>query len=348
MSFNRRKECWYSTRRIDEIDAKILGDLLKDGRKKLVEIAEEIGVSTNIISKRYKEMKKEGIIVGATAEMNYAHVGYHALAEILLTDGTIDRVRMNEELRKINKEFPGLDKEELITELTAYEIPQKGGFRVFTFMKSLEELETLKVALGKLHFGRLTSYLWTSRIRNIPENLSFGFSKKLKDRVNERQFKRVVSTVKEVDETDRRIIEKLFQNGRMPFSKIAEEIGVTTDTVARRYRKLKRNGTVRTLIQINPSKVGYHCTFDSRIRLKSQRDSVTAMNALSEIPDVFTMVGTTGDYDLHVWALIRDIEHLLKVQKDIVSIPDFGKIDFELTTAWLDMYPGSRHYITTI
>jgi DNA-binding Lrp family transcriptional regulator len=73
------------------------------------------------------------------------------------------------------------------------------------------------------------------------------------------------------------------------------------------------------------------------------------MDALSKIPDIYCMVGTTGDYDLHVWALIRDIEHLLKIQREIVSIPDFGTLDVQLTTtSRLDIYPGRRQYITTI
>lgn len=317
---------------------------------KFGEIAKEIGISANNVSKRFVEMKKKGIIVGATTEINYEHLGYHALAEIFLSDCQQNIAVTREYLKNINKGLPVIDDPKVPIGLSTTEIQENGCFAVFTIMKNLEDLEHLKMKLGKYHFRKMNSYIWTSRIRNIPENLSFGFDKKVGEKARRPRQAIVRANKKtfEIDDIDRKIIEKLSLNGRIPFSKIAEEVGVTTDTVARRYINLEKTGTIRTLIQINPSKVGYSGTLNSYIRLKFQRDSIAMMNALSEIPDIFTMVGTSGNYDLHVWALIRDIEHFLKIKKTIVCLPDFGKIDYQIDKIYLDKYPGPRHYITTV
>ena len=59
------------------------------------------------------------------------------------------------------------------------------------------------------------------------------------------------------------IVEKLTKNGRLPFSKIAQEIGASTDTVARRYEKLRKNNFIKVSIQINPLELGYQAILDT-------------------------------------------------------------------------------------
>jgi DNA-binding Lrp family transcriptional regulator len=51
-----------SSKIIDELDAKILANLLRDGRKKFSAIANETNVSLDVIFQHYKKMEKEGII----------------------------------------------------------------------------------------------------------------------------------------------------------------------------------------------------------------------------------------------------------------------------------------------
>ncbi len=71
-----------SIREVSAIDAKILKDLLKDGRKNFTEIAKECGETKSTIWKRYTKMKKAGIITGATIQLNYTSFGYDAVGII--------------------------------------------------------------------------------------------------------------------------------------------------------------------------------------------------------------------------------------------------------------------------
>jgi Lrp/AsnC family transcriptional regulator for asnA, asnC and gidA len=336
----------FPTRSIDEIDAKILHILLKDGRKDFSEIAQEIGTSRNAVQKRYVEMKKAGIIVGATTQVDNRHLGFQAFAEFLLVDYYMDNDLIHERVKKEANKFHIFNHPDNILNHTV-----KGNLEVFALMRNLGELEEMKMRLAKLTAGRIVSYIWTGAVKCIPWNLSFGLFTKLKDEVYEKQSKSTVSTVSaagEVDEIDSQIIDKLSQNSRMPFSSIAKELGIATDTVIRRYRKLKKNGTINTLIQIDPKKLGYNCEMETRIRLKSQRNSIAAINTLSEIPDIYFMTATSGNYDLHVFAFIRDIEHLLKIQNHIIGLPDFGKLDIQLTSTSNCIFPVPRYWTSTI
>lgn len=343
----------FLTPTIDEIDARILHILLKDGRKDFSEIAQEIGTSRNAVQKRYVEMKKAGIIVGATTQVDNRHLGFQAFAEVLLVDYYMDNDLLHERVKREANKFHTFHHPDNVINYpdNVFNHTVKGDFEVFALMRNLGELEELKMRLAKLSAGRIVSYVWTGAVKCIPWNLSFGLLTKLKDEVYEKQSKSTVSTASaagKVDEIDIQIIDKLSQNGRMPFSNLAKELGIATDTVIRRYRKLKKNGTVNPLIQIDPKRLGYNCQMETRIRLKSQRDSIATMNVLSEIPDIFFITATSGNYDLHVFAFIRDIEHLLKIQNQIISLPDFGKLDTQLTSTSNYIFPVPRYWTSTI
>jgi DNA-binding Lrp family transcriptional regulator len=67
---------------IDEIDAKILRELIKDARTKLKDIAKECGLSSNAIFKRVKRLKATGVITGTILYTNLALSGYEYPATI--------------------------------------------------------------------------------------------------------------------------------------------------------------------------------------------------------------------------------------------------------------------------
>jgi DNA-binding Lrp family transcriptional regulator len=58
------------------------------------------------------------------------------------------------------------------------------------------------------------------------------------------------------DDLDRRLVHALQLDGRLPFSRIAEVLGVSDQTVARRYAKLRTLGRLRVLATIEPSVLG--------------------------------------------------------------------------------------------
>jgi DNA-binding Lrp family transcriptional regulator len=330
----------FSTKTIDAIDAKILRDLLKDGRKDFVEIAEEIGVSKSAIWKHYREMEKSGIIIGATTQVDIERLGFYSVAEIVAKIDIAEKSRIEELIQKIPNAI-----------FANNFIEGKNVIVILLYIRDLSEIEnTKRIIANHVYSGEMKTYIWTSEIRNIPENLSFGLPETGMSEVFGKQTEPTINiqeNVNEIDETDVKIIDKLTENARSPFRAIAKDLGVTTDTVARRYKKLKRSGTMKTVIQICPERIGYHANLECRIRLKSRENLSLTIEAISKIPDVYHIAGITGDCDLHVWALIRDIEHLFATQIKIAAVPDFGSMDIDLNRCFLNMYPNRKQHITT-
>jgi DNA-binding Lrp family transcriptional regulator len=58
------------------------------------------------------------------------------------------------------------------------------------------------------------------------------------------------------DALDRRILHALQLDGRLPFSRMAEVLGVSDQTIARRYTRLRTAGHLRVLASFDPSLMG--------------------------------------------------------------------------------------------
>ncbi len=320
---------------LGEIDAIILKELLKDGRKSFTAIAEENNVSKDIIWKHFNEMKKASIIVGATIQYNYPLFGYEGVASILV----------NVESQHCNEVFERLTKNPDIHPFRVYNSRHNIG--VITTFKNLKDLDDIKEILKRQNpVIAIRTYLWTD-VRNTPENTSFGFARN-NDLSNTRRTKEEADKTGRVklDEIDQQIVEELTKDGRAPFSKIAQSIGTSTDTVTKRYDRLVRNGFIKVVIRFNPLLLGYKALANFYIEFLSQAETKKAIDVLSKTPDVNYLVKISGDYDLHIAVLVKDIEDIIGINEEIMKISNVGKIEVDLKKL-PPIWPGLRQYITT-
>ena len=324
--------------KINELDSRILKNLLKDGRKGYDKIAKEHGVSTNKVWKRFKAMEKRGIINGATVQMNFGHFGYDALATLLIS---VEAQQLEQAMEFIEK----------ITEVRAYrQYNSVYNVRAVAVLRDLNELDHVKeVIKRKLPTLGLKTYIWTG-VRNIPENLNLTGALKDASESNQQNSDHVVPTMGEriiIDELDKQIVAKLTLDGRASFTKIAKEIGLSTDTVVKRYHRLREKGTIKVSIQINPNKIGYTSILDFNIAFTAPGGlSDTVVDSLAKIPDVIIITRTSGDYDLQLSAMIRDISQSFAMQDQIARICGVTKIEASARKI-PDRWPTPQQYIST-
>jgi DNA-binding Lrp family transcriptional regulator len=324
--------------KINELDSKILKHLLKDGRAGYNKIAKECGVSTNKVWKRCRAMEKKGIINGATVQINFGHFGYDALATLLIS---VEAQQMEQVMEFIEK----------ITEVRAYrQYNSVYNVRAVATLRNLNELDHVKqVIKRKLPTMGLKTYIWTG-VRNIPENLNLTGALKDTSESNQRNSGHAIPTLGEriiIDELDKQIVAKLTLNGRASFTKIAKEIGLSTDTVVKRYRKLREKGSIKVSIQINPNKIGYASILDFNIAFTAPGGlSDTVVDSLTKIPDIIIITKTSGDYDLQLSAMIRDVPQSFALQDQIARICGITKIEASARKI-PDRWPTPQQYIST-
>jgi len=302
------------------------------------ELAKRFGVSKNKVWKRCRAMEKKGIIEGATTQVNYGHFGYDALATLLIS---VEAQQMDQSMEYIGN----------IPEVHAYrQYNSVYNVRAVAILRDLNELDHVReIIKRKLSTLALKTYIWTG-VRNIPENLNLTGTPKDANQSKEQNSSKAICATGDrirIDELDTQIIGKLTLNGRASFTEIAKEIEVSTDTVVKRYHKLREKGTIKVSIQINPNEIGYNSILDLNLAFITPSGlSDTTVESLVKIPDVITITKTSGDYDLQLTAMIRNIKQAFKIQDQIARICGISKI--EATTRKIpDKWPTPQQYLST-
>jgi DNA-binding Lrp family transcriptional regulator len=156
-----------------------------------------------------------------------------------------------------------------------------------------------------------------------------------------------------LDKTDLAIIDKLTENARMSFRKIARELGVSPDTVVHRYTALQKEGAIRgSTIVIDPQKIGYQAmavfvidTSPTHIlpRQNNPPDSSMILDRLIHMPNIIVAAKSVGDHDLLAISVVMSFEHLIKVRDDIARIP--GVKDLQVSFWVKDMEICPKYFI---
>jgi DNA-binding Lrp family transcriptional regulator len=325
------------TEQVSAVQAKILKELIADGRKSHSEIAEKIGLTKEIVKKNYNQMERAGIITGATIHINYKSFGYKAVAHLLINVDSQQEDQLIEYLQKM----PGV--------YSYYSRGIKGNIDVITTLKTLEQLNEIKDAI-KRHFSvlEMRTAIWTD-VKEMNQNLSIipDNRKNFRETINTqtKNQKKSKPEIMVIDQIDQKIADKLSENGRLSVETLGREIGISSDKAKRRYEKLKKNGVLKVTIQVNPIKIGYQalCLF---FTITSHENSLSIIEKISRIPDIISIMKTTGDYDLQIWAMVQDIDQLLSIQEELGKIQGILRMDMEVVRA-LDKWPTPRQYIST-
>ncbi|ALU12058.1 AsnC family transcriptional regulator [Ignicoccus islandicus DSM 13165] len=132
--------------------------------------------------------------------------------------------------------------------------------------------------------------------------------------------------MKELDETDKKILMKLQENARISYSKIAKELNLSESTIHHRIRRLKEIGIIkgfRTLL--DPDKIGLHVSAFVLLKTDPHHHS-EALEKITRIKGVYEVYDVTGEYSGLVKVMVRSREELAEVLDEI------GKIDGVLHT----------------
>jgi DNA-binding Lrp family transcriptional regulator len=323
------------------VQAKIIKRLLRDGRSSFAEIARDLCIDSKVAKNNFVWLKRAGIINGATIHINYRMLGYKAVANLLLT---VDSNQVQPLIEKIQR---------MQDIYTVYIAGPKGSIRVLTTLRSLQQLDAIKESIRRQFSVRdIKTVIWTD-VKESHQHLAInehlqkdGLEEKEKNQIEENHPKIFNQAKIKIDDIDLKIMDSLAIDGRMPMKKLAQEIGIKTQVINRKYQILKEKGVMKVTIQIDPTKIGYYALAIFYIIFMHSHETNLAIEKIDQIPDVISIMKTTGDYDLQVYAMIKDLEHLLKIQDSLSNIDSIAKIDMEIS--WiLNKWPTPRQYIST-
>ncbi len=132
-----------------------------------------------------------------------------------------------------------------------------------------------------------------------------------------------------MDETDFSIVDRLTQDARVSFRRIAKELGISPDTVIKRYAALREQGAIRgSTVVIDPKRIGYQAVAafmidasPGHIAGKESAGLSLILEELIRMPNVIMATKTIGDHDILALVVARDFEHLISLRDSIIKIP---------------------------
>ena len=113
-----------------------------------------------------------------------------------------------------------------------------------------------------------------------------------------------------MDDTDQQILRILLTDSRISLKELAQQVGLSSPSVAERLRRLGERGVIRAFtIEINPKALGYPLQAIVRIRALPGK-LLIVQKLIGEIPEIVECDKVTGDDCFVARLFVQSIEQL--------------------------------------
>lgn len=117
----------------------------------------------------------------------------------------------------------------------------------------------------------------------------------------------------DIDEKDKKILEMLEKDSRIPYTEIGKKLDVSEATVRKRISSLKEKDVIEQFtIEVDPSEMGYDTVTLLGLDVEPEH-FLEAIEHIKDIDEVRWVAKSTGDHMImsEIWA--EDGEHLTEI-----------------------------------
>jgi Lrp/AsnC family transcriptional regulator, regulator for asnA, asnC and gidA len=127
----------------------------------------------------------------------------------------------------------------------------------------------------------------------------------------------------QIDILDRKILDIITKNARIPYLEVARECGVSGAAIHQRVQRLIRIGVIKgSEFKVDPVMVGFRTCAYIGVFLDHPGHYRDVINKFKEIPEIIECHYTTGNYSLFIKVYTNDNEPLRMILTDkIQTIP---------------------------
>jgi Lrp/AsnC family transcriptional regulator for asnA, asnC and gidA len=123
-----------------------------------------------------------------------------------------------------------------------------------------------------------------------------------------------------LDKAAKAIIEQLQEDGRRPYTKIGQAVGLSEAAVRQRVQQMVDAGVLQIVAVTDPLTLGFRRM--AMIGLKVDGDIRVVADTLAEVPEIDYLVVTAGSFDILCEVVCEDDEALLALVNDkIRAVP---------------------------
>lgn len=290
---------------MDEINFKLCLLLLDDSRMVYRELADKVGLSVNAVHGRIKELMIKQIIQGFQA-----HIGENAL------QGSIKILVHGESTqRDLDKILEGLSQDKYSQQITS---TGDDYHYIYGLLPDMTHMSKYIEKIPKLT-GIEDPKIFLPDKQKVPQT-NFDFKK-----------------------TDYKIIHSLHEDARKSFSKVADELGVSTKTIRRRINEMEKHEAIDYTIDWYPvHSDDFIGILHAKVEPEKRNKKLSNLKKYY-YPNVFKTKKCSNDPEeifIHIWGnslkKIHKIRQDLKEEENLKSIKTRMFYDVDYFNTWRD------------
>lgn len=296
---------------LSDVDRQIVSMLQADGRASYAQIARDIGIAEKTVRNRVRDLLEEGVIQ-ITAVTDPAVLGYGAAALLgLTTDPKVPASRISEALKQI----AAID----------YVVIATGRYSIYAEilcrdMSTLQRMIETRVGPIK---GIVSIEVFPYLSLHY-QNAHFAAARSKGDAENGVR-------PRELDQTDKRIVRALSEDGRAPFQQIADQLGVSEAQVRTRVKQLTESRTVEVIALINPMGLEFRSMAWVALRAAPGYRVLDLADALARLPNTTYVTICAGRFDIFTEFICRSERELLDViDNDVRRWPSVANAEISI------------------
>ena len=145
------------------------------------------------------------------------------------------------------------------------------------------------------------------------------------------------------DRFDQELVELLRKDGRISFTDLSKELGVSVSTVRNRYNKLVDDKVLHILGWVDPTRTGYNSYNRITIDVRPSKRIEQVAKALMDVEEVAFIAVTSGGADIEINLICKDHYHYQQVMRE--KIHSIEGVYNTSSTIYYQVYKWATHNI---
>lgn len=300
---------------LSDLDHKVIAQLQVDGRCSFAQLARDFKTTEKTVRKRVMELRDSGLIEITTVS-DPRILGYHSSAIVgIRLDG---RYRAADVAREI-----------FALSAVDYVVVTTGRYDLLVEVLCQDEAALYRTVDSDIRrhpaVREIEVYPYLHLHYQQPSwDVAQARQKRLKKAV-------VAPNAFKLSDIDHEIIYDLNQDGRIPFSNIADRIGVSETLVRKRYAALTETAGLRVMALTNPRSIGYKTLAWLCVAVGPGFQVGPLADRLAALPSITYLAICVGRFDIFAEVVCRDQTDLLDlVDEEVRSLKAIARLEIML------------------
>jgi Lrp/AsnC family transcriptional regulator for asnA, asnC and gidA len=298
--------------KLSDLDHNLIARLQIDGRSSFAQLARDFKTTEKTVRKRVMELRESGLIE-VTTVVDPRILGYNSAAIVgMQLDG---RHRAADVANDIFALGP-----------VDYAVVTTGRYNLLAEVLCRDEAALYRTIDHDIRgHPAVRSVDIYPYLRLLYQQPSWNIAQAKREAAKDAS---VASTIPALDDVDLEIIYDLNNDGRIPFSSIAERIGVSETLIRNRYAAMTAAGAVRVMALTNPRSIGYKALAWICIAVAPGFKVGELADQLAMLPSITYLVICVGRFDILAEVVCRDNADLLEIMdREMRPVQGIAKLE---------------------